>query len=73
MVNFSLRSLIFSKVQHKVDNFSLPKSLFAKLVMPAFGQGTFVRVYARVGKLDKSSLKVIFSFIRMVLFEIAEK
>jgi hypothetical protein len=37
------------------DNFSLPRHLVpkAKLVMPAFGQGKFVRVYGRQGKLDK--------------------
>ena len=31
----------------------LPSSLVPELVMPAFGQGKFVRVYGRQGKFDK--------------------
>jgi hypothetical protein len=34
----------------KDDNFSVPRSLVAKLDMPAFGQGNFVRVYEKYSK-----------------------
>ena len=41
---FSLTSFVRSWVQQKIDNISLPRSFAPKLVMPAFGQGKFVRV-----------------------------
>jgi hypothetical protein len=50
---FSLTTFICSRVQQRIDSFSLPRSLVSKLVMPGFGQGRFVRVYGRQGKLDK--------------------
>jgi hypothetical protein len=42
---FSLRACSAGYVyEEKPDNFSLPRSLVPKLVVPAFGQGKFVRV-----------------------------
>jgi hypothetical protein len=50
MSNFSLTSFICLCAQIKDDNFSVPRSLVAKLDMPAFGQGNFVRVYKKYSK-----------------------
>jgi hypothetical protein len=42
---FTLESFVCLYVRQKIDNFSLPRNLVPKLVMPTFGQGKFVRVY----------------------------
>jgi hypothetical protein len=55
---FSLTSFICSRVQQRIDSFSLPRSLVAKLDVPAFGQGKSVRVYVRQGKLDKCTRNI---------------
>jgi hypothetical protein len=50
--NFSLTNFICSCVGQKIDNFSLPRSLVRKLVMPVFRHGKCVRVYDRQGKFE---------------------
>jgi hypothetical protein len=45
--------VLFACVYGKKLIFSLPRSLVPKLVLPTLGQGKFVRVYGRQGKLDK--------------------
>jgi hypothetical protein len=48
MRKFSLTTFTF-----KIDNFSLLRSVVSKLVLPAFGQGKFVRLYGCQRKVDK--------------------
>jgi hypothetical protein len=55
--NFQLLTMIFSEnflsVEMRIRDFSLPRSLVSKLVIPPFGKGKFVRAYSRCkGKLE---------------------
>jgi hypothetical protein len=54
-----IKFFICSCVRQNFDNFSLPRSLVPKLIMPVFEQGKFVRVYDLQGNLDKCIQEIL--------------